>query len=111
MTSTAAATKATATKSTGNGKSTAGTSSHAPAHKPATAAAPSSTEDSKLLSYVRSNSQRIVSALSYSASRSGELQNWTEMQETMAIANQLSLLSGLGGVPAKPLAQTAAAGR
>lgn len=110
MTSTAAATKATATKSTGNGKST-GTSSHAPAHRPAAAAASTSTEDSKLLSFVRGNSQRLVSALSYLASRSGELQNWSEMQETMAIANQLSLLSGLGGVPTKPLAQAAAASR
>jgi hypothetical protein len=73
----------------------------------------SSPNDAKLLNYVRGNGPRIVAAASFAAARAGEQQHWGEMTEYLTIANNLSILCGLGqistGVP--PLVMAAAAGR
>jgi hypothetical protein len=49
-----------------------------------------SPNDAKLLNYVRGNAQRIVASISFAASRAGEQQRWSEVNDYLAIANQLS---------------------
>ena len=50
----------------------------------------SSPNDAKLLKYVWGNAQRIVASISFAASRAGEQQRWSEVNDYLAIANQLS---------------------
>lgn len=66
--------------------------------------------DAKLLTFIRSHSERIASGMSSLASRAGEQRNWGEMNEYLTIANQLLALTGLNQ-PATPLAMGKGAGR
>lgn len=83
-----------------NGK---GTSLHAPAIA-------SGATDAEIANYVRTNGPRLVTGLSYAASRAGEQENWAEMQGYIGIANQLGTLCGFDQMTGAPQSLAVAAG-
>ena len=65
--------------------------------------------DVRLLNYLRTHAPQIVASISFAASRAGESRDWAQMNEYLAIAQQISVLTGLGliqenAAPAKAMA-------
>jgi hypothetical protein len=60
------------------------------------------TEDRKLLQYVRTCAPRIVAALVTQSSDAGGSRDWTEMNEYLTIANTFANLVGLAQIEATP---------